>query len=234
VRALVGAALLLACAAHAPEAPPPEAEAAESGADTVCLQWLADHQVDYVPVPALDEVRTPIEVRGPLGAVRLVPRAGRPPQMDCGLARALVEAAPIFAELGVHTLHFSGAYDHRMRRDGSRLSEHAHGLAIDVHVFGRDGGDLDVARDFEAGAGAWRNLTPGEGALAACIGDPRTPNGRALRTLACRLKLHSAFRVIATPDDDADHRDHLHVETFGDTLARVRRLVGVLPLRRAQ
>jgi hypothetical protein len=237
-RALFGA-LLLGCAAHAPEPAAPEAQLVEAqlvdeGPDTVCLQWLTDHQVDYVPVPALDEVRTPIEVRGPLGAVRLVPRAGRPPQMDCALARALVEATPIFQELGVHALHFSGAYDHRLRRDGSRLSEHAHGLAIDVHVFGRDSGDLDVSRDFEAGAGLWRNLSPAEGALAACIGDPRTDNGRALRTLACRLKLHSAFRVIATPDDDADHRDHLHLETFGDTLARVRRLVGVLPLRRTR
>jgi hypothetical protein len=234
VRALVVAALALACAAHAPEAAPPEPEPAEAGADGVCLEWLADHQVAYVPVPALTEVRTPIEVRGPLGAVRLVPRAGRPAQMDCELARALFEAGPIFAELGVHTLFFSGAYDHRLRRDGSRLSEHAHGLAIDVHVFGTAAGELDVARDFEAGAGSWRDLSAGEGALTACIGEPRSERGRALRTLACRLKLHSAFRAIATPDDDADHRDHLHLETFADTVARVRRLVGVLPLRRTK
>jgi hypothetical protein len=232
-RAFLAAALLLGCAAHAPE-PPPESEAVASGPDEVCLQWLADHQVAFVPVAGLDEVRTPIEVRGPLGAVRLVPRAGRPAVMDCGLARALFEAGPIFTELGVRTLHFSGAYDHRMRRDGSRLSEHAHGLAIDVHVFGGEGGELDVARDFEAGVGVWRHLAPGEGAFAACLGEPRTANGRALRTLACRLKLHSAFRAIATPDDDDDHRDHLHIETFGDTLARVRRLVGVLPLRRTR
>jgi hypothetical protein len=234
VRTLVGAALVLACAHAPPPESEPEAPAGEAGADAVCLQWLTDHGVVYAPVPALVEVRTPIEVRGPLAGVYLVPRAGRPAQMDCELARALFEAGPIFEELGVHSLAFSGAYDHRMRRDGSRLSEHAHGLAIDVHVFGTVVGDLDVARDFEAGAGTWRNLAPGDGALEACIGLPHTPQGRALRTLACRLKLHSAFRVIATPDDDADHRDHLHLETFADTVARVRRLVGVLPLRRAR
>jgi hypothetical protein len=224
---------LLACAAHAPPTADLEpAAGANDDGDSVCLDWLQEHRLSYVPAPALgDEVRTPIEVRGPLGPVRLVPRAGRAPQMDCGLARALVEAGPIFEELGVHTLYFSGAYDHRMRRDRNQLSQHAHGLAIDVHVLGTSSGALDVARDFEAGVGRWRDLAPGEGALEACIGAPRTPAGRALRTLACRLKLHSAFRVIVTPDDDADHRDHLHLETFGDTLARVRRIVGVLPLR---
>ena len=223
-------ALALACGAHAPE-PAADPPVERSVPDDLCLQGLEERRVAYTPV-TLADVRTPIEVRGPLGAIQLVPRAGRSPQMDCSLAQALVEAGPIFDELGIRTLYFSGAYDRRSRRNSPRLSEHAHGLAIDVHVLGTGAGDLDIARDFEAGAGAWRNLSPGEGALEACIGAPRTDKGRALRTLVCRLKLHSAFRVIVTPDDDADHRDHLHLETFPDTLARVRKIVGALPVRR--
>jgi hypothetical protein len=226
VRRGLAALGVLACAAHAP-VPDPEA-LDEEGPDRVCLQWLEEHRLAFVPVE-IDEVRTPIEVRGPLQSVALVPRAGRPPQMDCSLARALAEAAPIFEELGVHALYFSGAYDHRYRRDSPRLSQHAHGLAIDVHAVATAGGVLEVSRDFEPGVGAWRNLVPGEGALEACVGQPLTERGRALRTLACRLKLHSAFRAIATPDDNADHRDHLHLETFPDALARVRRIVGALP-----
>lgn len=226
------ASLLLAgaCAAHAPEGSAEPARA-QTEPDALCLRGLEERGVAFTPVE-LPEVRTPIEVRGPLGGLQLVPRAGRPPQMDCSLAQALVEAAPVFEELGVRALFFSGAYDRRLRRNSARLSEHAHGLAIDVHVLGTAAGELDVARDFEAGAGTWRGLTAGEGALEACIGTPRGDKGRALRTLVCRLKLHSAFRVIATPDDDADHRDHLHLETFPDTLARVRRIVGALPVRR--
>jgi hypothetical protein len=219
---LVALAGVLACAA-APEQSP-EGE----GPDQVCLSWLEEQRLAYAPVD-IAEVRTPIEIRGPLVSVALVPRAGRPPWMDCSLARALAEAAPIFDELGVRALHFSGAYDHRYRRDSPRLSQHAHGLAIDVHAVTTADGVLEVSRDFEAGVGAWRNLAAGEGALEACVGAPRTERGRALRALACRLKLHSAFRAIATPDDNADHRDHFHLETFPDTLARVRRIVGVLP-----
>ena len=222
-------ALALACATGAP-APDPPATAERSEPDALCLQWLQEHGVAFLPVE-LEEVRTPIEVRGPLGAVQLVPRAGRPAQMDCSLAQALVEASPIFEELGIRTLSFSGAYDRRMRRHAPRLSQHAYGLAIDVHGLETDTGHLEITRDFEAGAGAWRNLAAGPGALEACIGAPRQEKGRALRTLACRLKLHSAFRAIATPDDDSDHRDHLHLETFPDTLARVRRIVGALPVR---
>jgi hypothetical protein len=30
------------------------------------------------------------------------------------------------------------------------------------------------------------------------------------------LKLHTEFRVVVTPDDDSDHRDHLHLEVFPD------------------
>jgi hypothetical protein len=225
------AAVLAATSAcvHAPADAEPAADPLP--ADTACLAWLDEHHVSYGAAPDLLEVRTPIEVRGPLGNVRLVPRAGRAPQMDCALAQALCEAGPLFDELGVGALSSSGAYDRRLRRDSSRLSEHAHGLAIDVHGLDGEAGPLEVARDFEAGVGRWRDLVPGEGALEACIGQPRTTKGRALRTLACRLKLHSAFRVIITPDDDADHRDHLHLEAFGDPLARVRRIVGVLPLR---
>jgi len=220
-------ALALACATQPPAVDPP-GEGSEP--DALCLQWLQEHGVAFQPVE-LDEVRTPIEVRGPLGAVELVPRAGRAAQMDCSLAQALAEASPIFAELGVRKLSFSGAYDRRMRRHAPRLSQHAFGLAIDVHGLETDTGHLEITRDFEAGTGAWRNLGAGPGALEACIGAPRTDKGRALRNLVCRLKLHSAFRAIATPDDDADHRDHLHLETFPDTLARVRRIVGALPVR---
>ncbi len=60
------------------------------------------------------------------------------------------------------------------------------------------------------------------GAYRTCVGKPRTAKGRTLRQLACRLKLHDAFRVIITPDDDRDHRDHLHLEVYEDAAARLR------------
>ena len=132
--------------------------------------------------------------------------------MDCVLARALVQARDIFQELGITGLAFSAAFDQRTRRGSSELSAHAYGLAIDVHVVRGSFGEYDVRQRFERGVGLWRGLRKDPGQMDACVGQPATKEGRALRLLACRLKLHRAFRVIVTPDDDPDHQDHLHIE----------------------
>jgi hypothetical protein len=152
--------------------------------------------------------------------------------MDCELLQALADAAPLVREAGVTTLSYSGAYDFRTRRGSHVLSAHARGLAIDIHGFRGAGGVWEVTRDFEAGVGRWRGLVPQRGEIAACVGEPRTQAGHRLRTLVCLLKHHSAFRVVVTPDDDAAHRDHVHVEAFPDAVTRAARVLGVLPLRR--
>lgn len=197
-----------------------------AAADVECLRYLGSRGVAYLAAPPTRGVRTPVEITGPVAGVRLAPRARRAPVMDCELARALYEAAPVIRAVGVNELSFSGAYDYRNRRRSNQLSAHARGLAIDVHELRGPGGDLNIARDYERGRGKWRGLHPSDGDLVGCIGVPRTTAGKRLRRLACRLKHHSAFRVIITPDDDADHRDHLHLEAFSDPVARVSRALG--------
>jgi hypothetical protein len=194
--------------------------------DTACLHFLAEQRIPFVEKAAVHGVRTPIELTGPVSGVRLTPRAGHPPVMDCELARALFEAGPIIARAGISELSFSGAYNYRTRHNSSQLSAHSFGLAIDVHVLRGQAGELDIKRDFERGAGAWRNLVTKHGDLSGCVGSPRTNKGRRLRRLVCELKHHSAFRVIITPDDDSDHRDHLHLEAFPNTDARIARVMG--------
>ncbi|MEO5767947.1 MAG: hypothetical protein ABIS92_06315 [Polyangia bacterium] len=157
-------------------------------------------------------MRTPVEITGPIGGVALVARGRRAAVMDCMLASALAKAGGVFQELGVTALAFSAAFDHRTRRGSTEPSGHAYGLAIDVHTIRGIFGEYDVRQKFERGVGLWRGLDRDSGALEACVGHPATHEGRLLRQLACRLKLHPAFRVIVTPDDDADHQDHLHLE----------------------
>ena len=192
--------------------------------DPACLRWLDERRIRYVSAPPAGAMKTPVKLAGAVGSLTLAPRGRRGAiLMDCELARALWEAQPIFAETGISLLGFSAAYNYRTRRDSSRLSGHAYGLAIDVHVLRGRFGEYDVAKDFEAGVGEWLGLAPRAGALAACIGTPKTARGRDLRTLVCRLKLHPAFRVIVTPDDNRDHRDHIHIEAFPDAQARAHR-----------
>jgi hypothetical protein len=224
--------VLLALAAHAlaadggaapPTVPAPEGD--DTGPSKACLAGLRARNVEFVEQPTKG-VRTPIRLAGAnLGPLRLVMRDRRPggvmPVMDCELARALLDAAPVFQGAGIRDLIFSGMYQYRTRRGSSKLSEHAHGLAIDVHQFGSpDGRVLDVERDFEAGVGDWSSRDQ-----VACVGSPEKTEARTLRELACTLRYSSAFREIITADDNSDHENHFHIEAFPDPLTRAKAIL---------
>jgi hypothetical protein len=189
--------------------------------DEVCLAMLRARGVAFSEGPSLKGVRTPVTLDGDRFEPRLAPRLGRPPEMDCQLAVALVEARPIFRNLGITQLDYSAAYDYRNRRHSDQLSMHAAGLAIDVHAFHDGGREYLVARSFERRRGAWQSLRLEPGWFQDCVGHPRTPGGRTLRRLACRIRLDEAFRIILTPDDNRDHRDHFHLEARPDVAERL-------------
>jgi hypothetical protein len=212
-----------------PSSPAAPLEGDAEGPSKTCLAGLRDRGVAFVEAAPTKGVRTPLRLVGStLGPLRLVMRERKPggvmPVMDCELARALLDAAPIFQLAGVRDLLFSGIYQYRTRRGSSRLSEHAHGLAIDVHQFGMvDGKVIDVQRDFEPGVGDW----PKDRVLdmVTCVGTPENPPGRTLRELACSLRMASVFREIITADDNSDHDNHFHIEAFPDALTRTRALL---------
>jgi hypothetical protein len=180
--------------------------------DTACLALLRHARVPFRMAARVRGVDTAVEITGPIGGVRLLPRAGRAPVMDCRLARTLAEVAPAFRRAGVTALSFSGAYDYRTRRNSSKLSAHAHGLAIDVHALHTKTGVLDVKRDFPRDGRRWRGLAGRPDSVADCLGRPARKASRTLRALACRLKLDPVMRYVLSPDTDADHHDHLHLE----------------------
>ncbi len=184
----------------------------QDSSDAGCLQALQEKGVLFERLAPMELVQTPILVKGAIGSLMLKPRGRRTAIMDCSLALGLSDAAWVFEALGLTQLAFSAAHDHRTRLGSSQLSSHALGTAIDVHSFDGAAGLHDVAKDFEMDVGRWKGIAPGPGALQSCVGTPATDKGRALRMLACRLKLETSFRIIVTPDDNADHRDHLHLE----------------------
>ena len=223
-------AIVIACGRGPARAEGPDAGASPDAADpnapsVACLVGLRERGVSFIE-QATKGVRTPIRLLdSALGPLRLVPRDQRAPGplpvMDCELARALLDAAPLFQAAGVRDLFFSGTYEYRTRRHSTKLSEHAHGLAIDVHQFGTmDGKIFDVQRDFEPGVGDWSSRVQGE-----CVGSPERPVGRLLRELACALRWSSAFREVITADDNSDHDNHFHLESFPDPLARTKALL---------
>ncbi len=156
-----------------------------------CLQALAQRGVRFSRREAERGVPTPILVQSDIGNVHFF-SDGRLFVADCRLALALAELAPELSALGVTQMRFSGAYVYRNKRSG-RLSLHAHGLAIDVHEIWFGAEQLSVKKDFARG-----------------LGRECTPNMPKLNELACRVRAHRLFKELLTPDDNADHYDHLH------------------------
>jgi hypothetical protein len=121
----------------------------------------------------------------------------RPAHMACGTALALARfesesLAPLAHQhfnRGLSRLHHAGAYDCRAQRNGKRQSQHAFGKAIDILAFELDDGTLIKVKE------DWR----GRG--------PRTNFLRDAARQACRH-----FNLVLTPDSDADHQDHLHLD----------------------
>jgi hypothetical protein len=160
---------------------------------TACLAQLAARGV---PFHALDHelgVKTPIVVDGPIAGIRFYTGGNGPLIADCRLVLALDLVAPSLTALGVSDVRFSGAYVYRLSNKG-RISLHAYGLAIDLHGFTRFGVHYEVERDFQKGLGA-----------------AISPDAPPINAIATRLHDSGLFHEYLTPDDNADHHDHVHV-----------------------
>jgi hypothetical protein len=137
-------------------------------------------------------MRTPVSVVGSLGGVTY--RSDGAPSLvcDCRLAVVLGRLGPELHRMGVTEVRHMGAYAYRTTRAG-RTSLHAFGLAIDVGGADVGGERLSVGDDYLLGR------------VSCEAGAP------ALNHLACELRRTGFFEEVITPDDDADHRDHLHL-----------------------
>ncbi|HEX4477193.1 MAG TPA: extensin family protein [Polyangiaceae bacterium] len=158
-----------------------------------CLSWLSEHDVSYRTLSPRPGVDTPVAITGPLGGVRYESGGRTTLICDCRLAVTLDWLAPELRSFGITEVHHSGAYVYRTTRKGGP-SLHALGLAIDVHQLRIDNRRFDVERDYARGTGK------------SCAEDSPT-----LNRLACELDRSGFFREVLTPDDDYDHRNHLHL-----------------------
>ncbi|APR83241.1 Thiol peroxidase, Bcp-type [Minicystis rosea] len=96
----------------------------------------------------------------------------------------------------------SGLHQTTWAAPGTR---HPAGLAIDVGLLRkRDGHWLNVARDFHGRIGA---KTCGEGAPM-----PDNADAKELRALVCESADLGVFTYVLTPDYNAAHADHFHME----------------------
>jgi len=159
-----------------------------------CLSLLASDDIAFHQIESRPGMVTPIDVTGPIGGVRYETAGATSLVCDCRLAVALDWLAPELRSFGIERVEHSGAYVFRTTKNG-HPSLHALGLAIDVHRVGpRSHHLLDVSRDYARGRR--ENCEDGS---------------PTLNRLACELDRTGLFEQVITPDDDSDHRDHLHL-----------------------
>ncbi|HEX4338432.1 MAG TPA: extensin family protein [Polyangiaceae bacterium] len=158
-----------------------------------CLALLATDSIAFHQIAPRPGMITPVDVTGPIGGVRYETAGTTSLVCDCRLVVALDMLAPELRSFGIKEVQHSGAYVYRTTRRG-HPSLHALGLAIDVHRIAMGKHRLDVSRDYARGQG------------------PSCEEGSpVLNRLACELDRTGLFEQIITPDDDGDHRDHLHL-----------------------
>lgn len=196
--ALAAVALLLAACGSA--APPPSTggrATASYMSGPSCVVALAYQGVGFNRLP--DDGK--VGACGVATAVSLqaVPVAlNRDVRVDCGLAKQLAQwveevvqpaARRHFGQELKGITHYGGYACRGRSSNRSRLSEHAYGKAIDIAAFElADGRQISVLKDWSAG-----------GAKQAFL--------REVTKGSCPY-----FSVVLSPNSDADHANHLHLD----------------------
>ncbi len=198
-----------------------------------CEAELGRRNVAFVRVdPPPEGVLEPVRLRGPLsGGVTIhsqlnaTQRETSPMEIfDCRLVLALDDFSGALAKRGISEMvHFS-AYRSRAqfgctpKYDGK---QHCGALAVDVGTFRRkDGSTLDVLKDFHGRVGQPTCISrPG----GSAPGTPTASSTRAagvgpneLWTIVCDAADKAMFNVILTPNFNAQHANHIHLEVTPD------------------
>lgn len=184
--------------------------------DASCMAQLEERGISYEPLDRHARgVRTPVRLLGALHGVRFRHAAlpdfdasARREILDCRLVLALDDLAAILARRGYTTVLHYGVYrgDLALPTRGPVL-HHSAALAIDVASFVKDDGThLDVRRDWRR---SWRGHTCENGAPE----DDSQPS-HELRGILCEVARAKLFHEVLTPNHDAHHWDHFHLEVM--------------------
>lgn len=184
---------------------------AEPAAAT-CRDWLDLYQVEYTVGPVSPGVTDPVTVTMPINGMPYRSGGALRTKMfgDCTIIRALAVAAPMLRARTIVEVTDLGVYNYRcIGNTGTPpncpngISQHAYGNAIDLASF-KDiaGASYVVKTDFVI------DPAPEKTCTAATV----EGKDRFLHEVICALKAADVFNIALTPNYNADHRDHFHVD----------------------
>jgi len=179
-----------------------------------CLPALGEAGVPFLPLPDDEaaQLTTPVPapvvvLPQPIDGVTFAVLQRRDTEgedrlvLSCELAARLPEIAAVLARHGVTRVEVLSAY-----RNRPRPSFHTFGLALDLASFTTPAGRLRVATDFE--------VSPAHETCSAP--PPASERARTLQRIACDLAQSRHVSTVLTPNYNAGHRDHFHVDVRPD------------------
>lgn len=192
---------------------------------STCLQELVAAGVPFEPTVYSDtspsgqpqltcHIEDPVRVNGPLRGIpfRYTSSATAAPMlMGCALALSLDRLATELVSHNVTEVEHLGVFNCRVISGTSTLSEHGRGTAIDLAAFRfSDGRRWTVNDDFQTGT------------------MPTTAAGTWMWALVNTMFDERMFNIILTPNYNAAHRNHFHVDlTSGAHYLGILRSLGV-------
>jgi hypothetical protein len=180
-------------------------------ADTGCHAMLDALGLDWAPAGANRGIADPVRVQPVIDGVRFRYVSTAEPTamlMDCELAPRLVELAHLVAPFGIDEVIHIGIYNYRCIGGGDpdvddcTPSQHARARAIDLHAFGLAGSDVEYSTEDDF------VITSSSSCPLVSSSEP----DRVLKEIACSLYSERIFQIVLTPNYNAAHRNHYHVD----------------------
>ena len=190
---------------------PEDVEGPEPVDPSTCQQQLIDLGISFTIATnpkdspkdkpnLICDIQDPIKVTGTMHGVNYryssMDKPVKAMFMTCPLALALEKTALILSENGVSDVLHWGVYNCRVISGTNTLSQHGLANAIDIRSLVTDAGEVyEVLTDWEKNTDV-----------------PMTEAGEYLKWFAQSLYTDWIFNVILTPDYNAAHKDHFHVD----------------------
>ncbi|HLL24705.1 MAG TPA: extensin family protein [Kofleriaceae bacterium] len=178
-----------------------------------CRDWLDAFEIEYTAGPAMPGVVDPVTAKVPINGVAYKAVGAMSPRTklfgDCRLIKSLVRAAPALRERDVTQVTDYGVYNYRCIGGGTPpncpngISQHAYAMAIDLAGFTTsDGAYASVNDDWVIDPNSEKT----------CNAPAEVGPDAFLHELICALKAAKVWNIVLTPNYNADHRNHFHVD----------------------
>lgn len=178
-------------------------------ADSLCLQAIDNAGVvwdhwNHTPTSpegtnAICTVEDPVRVSGPIGGVTYRYFSSQTPSamnMACPLVRSLLRLGDVLQEYNIRELLHIGTYNCRTISGRTTLSKHSFGMAIDIYGFVDNQGREYILEDH------WEHDTE----------NPTSFEAQVIYEIAQRMYEERIFNIILTPNYNAAHDNHFHVD----------------------